>query len=71
MIQITTTNQIMLNGQITGLNVAQLQDRTMVYRNDCSEIVMPKTRYSTSHNAPASGAAGRDQLEAHIREVLA
>lgn len=75
MIQITTANQILLDGQATGLRLTQRKDSTVIYSADWDgknyrEHSMPHPRYSTAHDAPASGAAGRSQLEADIRALL-
>lgn len=76
MIQIDTTNRIILDGQQTGLALVQRASGTVIYTPESSESAyrehkMPESRYSTSHDAPASGAAGRAVLETHIRSLLA
>lgn len=76
MIQVDTTNRILIDGQPTGLAIAQRQDGTVIYTPEGVTTAyrahnMPHARYSTAHDAPASGAAGRSQLEADIRALLA
>jgi len=76
MIQIDTANYIILDGRSTKLQLTQRRDGTVIYSaghggKDYREYKMPHARYSTSHDAPASGAAGRAQLEADIRALLA
>ena len=76
MIQITATNQIIIDGQMTSLHLTQRSDGTVIYSADAGgknyrEYKMPHQRYSTAHDSPASGAAGRSQLEADIRALLA
>ncbi len=78
MIQIDTANRIILDGQQTGLALVQRASGTVIYTPESRatgtayrEHTMPEPRYSTAHDAPASGAAGRATLEAHIRTLLA
>jgi len=76
MIQIDTANRVILDGQDTGLALTQRRDSTVVYTPESAGInyrehAMPHARYSTAHDAPASGAAGRGQLKADVRELLA
>ena len=75
MIQIDTANRIHLDGKYIGLQITQRKDCTVIYSAghggaDYREYKMPHDRYSTAHDAPASGAAGRAQLEADIRALL-
>ena len=75
-IQIASNKTIYLDGQPTRLALAQRQDRTVIYSPggagiDYTEHAMPHARYSAVHDAPASGVAGRAQLEADLRELLA
>lgn len=75
MIQIDTANYIRLDGKSTGLQLAQRRDGTVIYSAGCGgkdyrEYKMPHARYSTAHDAPASGAAGRAQLEVDICALL-
>ncbi len=78
MIQIDTANRIILDGQQTGLALVQRASGTVVYTPESKasgtayrEHKMPEARYSTAHDSPASGAAGRAALETHIRALLA
>lgn len=75
-LQIDTANYILLDGRSTGLQLTQRRDGTVIYSadhggKDYREYKMPHTRYSTAHDAPASGAAGRIQLEADVRALVA
>lgn len=74
-IEISTTNEIIIDGKYTGLRVTQKREGTVVYSADHGggnyrEHPMPHARYSTAHPKPASGAAGCDQFEADIRALL-
>lgn len=77
MIQIDTANRIILDGQQTGLALVQRASGTVIYTPESHvsgtayrEHKMPEARYSTAHDSPVSGAAGRATLEAHIRALL-
>jgi hypothetical protein len=75
MIQIDTANYIRIDGKNTGLQLTQRRDGTVIYSVDSGgqnyrEYPMPHARYSTAHDYPASGAAGRAQLEADVRALL-
>lgn len=74
-LQISTAGDIIIDGRKTGLKVTQNREGTIVYSAshggaDYREHKMPHARYSTAHDAPASGAAGRAQLETDIRALL-
>lgn len=76
MLTIDNSSRISINGQSTGLALTQRRERTVIYTPEgagraYAEHKMPHARYSTAHDAPASGAAGRAQLEADLRELLA
>lgn len=78
MLQHTTDNSLILDGRDTGLKLTQRREGTVVYTPESRlrgqayrEHKMPHARYSTAHDAPASGAAGRAQLEADLRALLA
>lgn len=85
MIQHATDNSLIIDGQATGLKLAQRQDGTVIYtpENRLSgqayvQHPMPHARYSLSHDNPINprtgeptGAAGRAQFEADLRELLA
>ena len=76
MIQIDTADEILLDGQRTGLGLTQRREGSVVYTRErqgvrYAEHKMPHPRYSAAHDAPASGAAGRGQLEADVRALLA
>lgn len=74
MIKIDTSNRISIDGVETGLALTQRASGTVIYtpegRSVYREHKMPHTRYSTAHDAPASGAAGRAQLEIDVRALL-
>ena len=78
MIQIDTANRIIIDGQQTGLALVQRASGTVIYTPESKaggtayrEHKMPEARYSTAHDSPASGAAGRATLEDHVRRLLA
>ena len=78
MLQHATDNSLIIDGQATGLKLTQRQSGTVIYTPESRpsgrayrEHQMPHARYSTAHDAPASGAAGRTQLEADLRALLA
>lgn len=75
MLTIDTSNRISIDGQSTGLAVTQRRDGTVVYTPEgigrpYAEHKMPHARYSTAHDSPASGVAGRGQFQADIRALL-
>lgn len=75
MIQIDTANYIRIDGKNTGLQLTQRRGGTVIYSADVGgknyrEYPLPRERYSTAHDYPASGAAGRVQLEADVRALL-
>lgn len=78
MLQHATDNSLILDGRDTGLKLTQRRDGTVIYTpasysngRAYREHQMPHARYSTAHDAPATGAAGRAQLEADVRALLA
>ena len=75
MLTIDTSSRISINGQPTGLSLTQRREKTVIYTPEgigraYAEHKMPHARYSTAHDAPASGAAGRAQLETDILALL-
>lgn len=77
MLQIDTTNHILLDGQQTGLAIAQKLSGTVIFTPEnrltgapYREHPMPHPRYATSCDAPASGVPGRTQLETDVRALL-
>jgi hypothetical protein len=75
MLQLATNNELILDGKYTGLSLVQRREGTVIYTPErtgqqYAEHKMPHSRYATSHDSPASGAAGRSQLEADLRELL-
>lgn len=78
MLQVNTTNRILIDGKPTGLVLVQRASGTVIYtpENKIAGIAyrehqMPEQRYSAAHDAPASGVAGCAKLEADIRLLLA
>lgn len=78
MLTIYMNRAISIDGRDTGLGVSQTQSCTKVYTREnilggvaYREHTMPHARYSTAHDAPASGAAGRAQFEVDVRALLA
>lgn len=78
MVQIDTTNRIIINGQRTALAVTQNGNGTVVYTPESRlsgqayvEHKMPHQRYSLAHDAPSSGVAGRTEFEADVKALLA
>lgn len=78
MIQIDTNNRLRIDGVDTGLALVQRASGTVIYTPESRasgtayrEHKMPLARYSTAHDTPASGAAGRAQLEQDVRALLA
>lgn len=77
MLQIAANNALLLDGKSIGLSLVQRREGSVVYTPESRlsgqayrEHKMPHARYSTAHDAPASGAAGRAQLEADLRDLL-
>lgn len=75
MIQLYTDGSILINGKNTGLKLVQKQSGTVIYTPEESgqkykKHAMPFARYSTAHDSPLSGAAGRFQLENDILELI-
>ena len=72
--RIFTDNSIEINGQQTGLKVAQNKNKTVVYssttKDGYKEYQMPQQRYSLNHAAPASGVPGSDAFEKDIIDLL-
>lgn len=76
MLEIDTSGRIIIDYVATGLNLTQSDKRTIIYTPESVitgrkyvEHKMPQARYS-AQDKPASGAAGRRQLEEDVRELL-
>lgn len=76
-IQISTNNEIILDGKRTGLGLSQKKEGTLIYTMESLlggveyfEHKMPYKRYSAASDIPNIFCAGRTQLEADIREIL-
>lgn len=72
-----TNGFLSLDGNDTGLGVSQVQEGTIVFKREKLDgsqkyevVPMPHSRYALSHDKPASGAAGRAQFEADLRQLL-
>lgn len=84
MLQIDTSNSILIDGRGTGLKLTQRREGTVIYSTshsgaDYKEHKMPRMRYSTAHDAPRKPGeaydpekcAGLSELEADVRALLA
>jgi hypothetical protein len=76
-LQISSDNSIIIDYKDVGLKLVQNREGTVIYKPEnkstgqkYEKVSMPHGRYSTSHDVPSSGAAGRAQLEADILQVL-
>ena len=74
-IQISTNGEILLDNHVTGLGLSQTRAGTVVFTleraaNRYKVHSMPHVRYSTAHDKPASGVAGKTQLENDVRALL-
>lgn len=72
------TNEVLIDGKATGLGQVQRLNGTVVYTMEnltrgvkYAQHQMPQQRYSTAHETPTSGSAGRLQLEADLRALIA
>lgn len=75
MLQITTDNEILIDGKRTGLGLWQKATGTVVYTRESgtakyAEHAMPRARYSAAHPSPASGLPGCNQLEDDVRALI-
>lgn len=85
MLQIDTSNSILIDGRDTGLKLTQRRDGSVVYTPESlisgrkyQEHKMPYARYSAAHDTPhkpgeaydPSVSAGCLQLEADVRALL-
>jgi len=85
MLQIDTSDSIIINGRDTGLKLTQRRDGSVVYTPEriaigqrYQEHKMPHARYSAAHDAPCKPGqpydpnvcAGRAQLEADVLALL-
>jgi len=75
MLQLATNNELVIDGKFTGLGLTQRREGSVVYTMEragrvYAEHPMPHKRYAASHDKPVSGAAGRSQLEADVRELM-
>lgn len=86
MLQIDTSDSILIDGRNTGLKLTQRRDGTVVYTPESvisgrkyQEHKMPYARYSAAHDAPSKPnqpydpkvSAGRAQLETDVMNLLA
>lgn len=83
MLQVDTSNSILIDGQDVGLKLTQRREGTVIYStshlgHDYKEHKMPFNRYSTAHDAPhkvgeaydPEKCAGRAELEASVRALI-
>jgi hypothetical protein len=85
MLQIDTSNSIIINHKDTKLKLAQSRDKTVIYTPESAtsghqykEHAMPYARYSATHDAPSKPGhpydpnvtAGRAQLKADVLTLL-
>lgn len=85
MLQIDTSDSILIDGRDTGLKIAQRREGSVIYTPESAasgrkyqEHKMPYARYSTAHDAPhkpgqaydPNVSAGRAQLEADVLAFL-
>lgn len=77
MLQITTNDEIILDGQSTGLAVTQRREGTVVYTRErtgtpYAEHKMPAARYLLGSDSPITkpGVATRAQFESDVRALL-
>ncbi len=83
MIQLSATNQIIVDGIDTGLGLSQRSEGSIIYTQESEsaaykEHAMPHKRYSAAHDYPHKPGqaydpkicAGRAQLEQDIRVLL-
>lgn len=75
-ISLDTANRISIDSKDTGLVLSQNRQGTLIYTPEgfsgtFVEHTMPHARYSASHDNPASGVAGKMQLESDVRELMA
>lgn len=77
MIEFSTSNSIIIDGNDIGLKVTQTASGTVVYTpenritgQEYQAHQMPHQRYSLVHSNPASGNAGWDQFEADVKALL-
>jgi hypothetical protein len=77
MLQLSTTNSIIIDGTCTGLKLVQKQSGTVIYtpedflkKQKYQEHKMPHERYSAAHDKPSSGVPGVTQLEKDVLNLL-
>lgn len=76
MLQISNTNNIIVDGIDTKFSLKQEPSSTVIFtpENQLKGVAyqvhqMPHVRYSTTHDAPASGVAGCAQLEQDLKKL--
>ena len=71
MLLINSRDEVILDGQLTPLEVSQGHDGTVVYDRESRTVVpMPVARYALAADNTPPGAADVWQLEAGLRRVL-
>lgn len=76
MFQLYMNGEIVLDGQATGIHMTQGKHGTEFYRpagpgRPYRRYQMPAARYSATSDTPRSGCAGRSQLIADVRALVA
>jgi hypothetical protein len=75
MLKIDTSGSILIDGRDTGLKLIQRRVGSVIYTLEgisraYVEHKMPYARYSTTHDAPASGVAGRADFERDLKALI-
>ncbi len=68
-IQISTSNEIILDQKHTGFHVKQCDTYTRLVNKSGEEISLPSNRYSLASNNPDSDAQGVDQFEIDFKKA--
>ena len=68
-IQISTSNEVILDQQHTGFHVKQCATYTRLVNKNGEEISLPSNRYSLASKDPDSYAQGVDQFEIDFKKA--
>ena len=69
-IQISTSNEVILDNQHTGFHVKQGDTHTRLVNKSGEEISLPSKRYSFVSNNPNGDTHGIDQFEIDFKEAI-
>lgn len=69
MIEVSSTNEILLNGVPTGYWVIQHVEGTHVFVPGGGRLEMPTERYCLPADQPSAGVPGPEQFEADFRHA--